>query len=155
MRCSLRFMVPVPGRWQRGRAALEYAWAWMRARPALIGRLVVGEGLAQVVEDRLRILTSAANRGFPIAGDGLRRLSPGGKVIGAERIDILAGHRLDFFASARLEIGPWCRNLQRPVAGAMRVHHLLLRWRQRSIFALVQDPDLLGNIKRRVDVIFG
>src|SRR4029077_9589166 len=85
--------------------------------PALIARLVVGKGLAQILEDRSRILAGFADRGFPIGDHRFGGLPPGGELVGAERIDLLAGHGLDLAAAIRLEIRPWRRDSQRPIAG--------------------------------------
>src|SRR4030088_310434 len=173
MRCSLRFMAYVPRQMSGGRRGCTTRTTarsfgsdarWRRALPlarckplasALIARLVLGKGLAQILEDRTRILAGFADRGFPIGDHRFGGLSPGRELIGAERIDVLAGHGLDLAAAVRLEIRPWRRDSQRPIAGAVRIHHLLLRRRQRIILALVQDPNLLRDIEGRVDVILG
>src|SRR5258708_37156169 len=144
MRCSLRFMAYVPRQMSGGRRGCATRTTarsfgsdarWRGALPlplarckplasALIARLVFGKGLAQILEDRTRILAGFADRGFPIGDHRFGGLPPGSELIGAERIDVLAGHGLALASAVRLEIRPWRRDSQRPIAGAVRIHHL-------------------------------
>ena len=56
---------------------------------ALVGSLVLRDGQAQVVEDRLRIAADLAHRCLPIRDNWLRGFAPRRRLLVSRRIDLM------------------------------------------------------------------